>query len=106
MLHHRWTSTLNRMEDLTQRHLHVVTQAYQYASIYVHAVKHLRDLRSLYDSALGAKCAYHTILTTHIQDQMHITRTHRMWRHVSKTTEIYYSTKRKATHSTQKAQQY
>ena len=31
MLHDRWTSTLNRTEDLTHRHPHGVTQAYQYA---------------------------------------------------------------------------
>ena len=90
------TSTLNRMEDLTHRHLRGVTQAYQYASICAHAMKHLRDLRSMYDNALSAKHAYHTILPTHIQDQMHITRTHHMWQqHISKTTKAYHATKRR-----------
>ena len=73
MLHHQWTSTLKCMEDLTHRHLRSVTQAYRYASICAHITKHLRDLLSLYDSALGTKQAYHTILTTHIEDQMHTT---------------------------------
>ena len=90
-LHHIWTSTLNRMEELTRRHLRVVTRAYHYASTYAHTMKHVRDLRSLHHNALGAKH-----LTTHIQDQICITRTHHKWQqHVSNTTKAYYATKRK-----------
>ena len=83
------------MQDLTQRHLHSVTQAYQYAPIYAHAMKHLRDVRSLDDSALGTKRTYHSILSTHIRDRIHITHTHHMWRqHVCETAEAYYTAKR------------
>ena len=51
MLHNCWMTSLNRMEDLTHTHLH--------------AIKHLRELRSLYESALGVKRTYHTICQHH-----------------------------------------
>ena len=52
MLHNRWTTALTCMEDLICRHLCATTHAYKYASTCAHAMKRLRELRSLYDSAL------------------------------------------------------
>ena len=91
---HNLTTILTTMEDLTRRHLHTVSQTYQYASICAHAMKHVRDLRWLYDRALGAKSTYHTTLSTYIPDQIHITRTHQRWlQHVADTTKAYYAAK-------------
>ena len=85
---------LGRMEDHTRRHLHTMTQSYQYASMYAHAMKHLRDLRKLHDRALSAKRAYHNTLSTNIRDQIHITETHRRWQqHVAEPTQVYYNAK-------------
>ena len=82
------------MEDFTRRHLRSVTHNYQHASLCVQASKHLRDLRSLSDSALGAKRTYHTLLSTHLWAQIHIARTHHRWQqHTSTTMEAYYAAK-------------
>ena len=78
MLHKRWTTLLPRMEDVARRHLRTVTHNYQHASLCAHAMKHLRDLRSLHDSTLGAKRAYHTISSTHMRDAVHTTPGHNM----------------------------
>ena len=60
-----------------------------------HAMKHLSDLRSLYDRSLGTKHAYSATLSTHIRDQIHITGTHHRWqRHVAETTEACHTAKR------------
>ena len=60
-----------------------------------HAMQHLRDLRSLYDNAFCGKQAYHTVLSIHMRDQIHITRTHHFLpQHVSEMTDVYYAVKR------------
>ena len=74
VLHHRWTNLLIRVEDLTCRHLRTVTHNYQHASLCAHAMKHLRDLRSLYDSA---KRAYH-ICGTRYTSPVHTNSSHNM----------------------------
>ena len=54
-LHNRWTTTLRRMEHLARKHLHVTTHAYFTAATCAHVMKHLRDLRSMYDNDVRAK---------------------------------------------------
>ena len=74
--HHRWITTLNSMEDLTRKHLRTTTHAYAYATTCAHAMNHLRDLESLYDSAIRAKRCYHDVVSTQLQDEMSILLTH------------------------------
>ena len=50
------------MEDLTRKHLRTVNHYYQRNFIEVRSMQHIKKLRSLYDSALGAKRAYHSLL--------------------------------------------
>ena len=50
------------MEDLTRKYLHVTTHAYFTAATCVHAMKHLRDLQLMYDSANRAKRDYHEVV--------------------------------------------
>ena len=97
MLHNRWTTTVNCLEDLTRRHVRATTHAYKYATARTHTMKHLGDLTSQYDSALGAKRSYHAVVTTHVRDEMHITRTHHHWQqYLSHTAEAYNAAKREA----------
>ena len=97
MLHNRWVATLNCLEYLTRRHPRATTHAYKYATASTHAMKHLRDLRSLYDNALGAKRSYNALVTTRVRDKMHITRTHHHWQqYLSHLAEAYCTTKREA----------
>ena len=58
-LNNRWLTRLNLMEDLNRKHLRSVTHCYQRNSIGVQSMHHIRVLRSLCDSTLGAQRAYH-----------------------------------------------
>ena len=73
---HHWTTTLNNMEDLTRKHLRATTHACKYATTCAHAMKHLRDLRPLYDSAISAKRCYHDVVAMRLRDEMSIICTH------------------------------
>ena len=93
-LHIRWEAPLSRMEGLARRQLRTVTHFYQHASSCAHAMKHLRDLRSLFDSALAAKRAYYALLSSQLQDQINIAhRNHQLQQHNSAVTETHYATK-------------
>ena len=37
-------------------------------------MEQITNLRSLYDSPLGAKRAYHSLVASHLQDQLHVER--------------------------------
>ena len=61
-------------------------------------MKHLRDLRSPYDSALAAKRAYYALFSSHLQDHIHIAHTNRgLQEHNLIVIETYYTAK----HTTQ-----
>ena len=57
-------------------------------------MQHIRKLRSLYDSALGAKRAYHSLLAGQLQDQLHVDcMTHGLHTLHSTTMTMYYIAK-------------
>ena len=92
VLHNCWTTTLRRMEDLARKHLHVTTHAYFTAATCAHAMKHLRDLRSMYDSALRANQDYHEVVDARLRDAVSLTHTHQRWQHyVAHSQEAYHT---------------
>ena len=96
-LHYCWTTTLKRMEDLTRKHLRVTTHVYDSATTCAHAMKHLRDLRSMYESAIIAKRDYHEVVDVRLRDEISITRTHQRRQHyVVHTQETYHTAKQDA----------
>ena len=96
-LHDCWTTTLKRTEDLACKHLHVTTHAYMSATTCAHAMKHLRDLRSMYDSAMRAKQEYHKVVDARVRVAISITRTHQRWQHyVAHTQDTYHTAKQDA----------
>ena len=60
-------------------------------------MKHLRDLRSMYDNTLKAKGDYHEVVDARLRDAINITRTHQRWQQcVAYTQETYYAAKQDA----------
>ena len=60
-------------------------------------MKHLRDLRSMYDGAMRAKWDYHEVVDACLRDEIGITRIHQRWYHyVVHTQETYHTTKQEA----------
>ena len=85
------------MEDLAHKHLHVTTHAYMCATTCAHTMKHLRDLRTMYDSAIKAKRDYHEVVDARLRVAISITRTHQRWQHyVAHTRETYHTAKQDA----------
>ena len=78
-LHNCQTTTLRRREDLACKHLHVTKHTYFAAATCAHAMKHLRDLRSMYDNTIKAKGDYHEVVDARLRDAINITRTHQRW---------------------------
>ena len=87
------------MEDLTRKHLRATTHTYKYATSCAHTMKHLCDLWSMYDSAVGAKRCYHDVVAARLPDETNITRTRLRWQHYTTqhththTHEIYHTAK-------------
>ena len=78
-----------------------MTHSYQYACSCAHAMKHLRDLRSLYDNALAAKRAYYALLCSHLLDEIHYAHANRrLQQHTPMVTETYYAAKHMSKRST------
>ena len=85
------------MEDLARKHLHVKTHAYFTAATCAHAMKHLRDLPAMYDSALRAKRKYQKVVDTHRNDEWSLTRIHPRWQQYgAHSQEAYYTAKHHA----------
>ena len=85
------------MEDLARKHLHVTTHAYFTASTCAHAMKHLRDLRSMYDSAIRAKRDYYEVVDARPRDAINLARTHQRWQqYVAHSQETYHVAKQDA----------
>ena len=84
------------MEDLTRKHLRTTTHAYTYATTCAHAMKHLRDFRSMYDSAIRAKRYYHDVVATRLRDEISITHTQRWQRYIVHTQETHHTAKQDA----------
>ena len=74
---------------------YTVTNHYQRDSLGAEVMQHIRVLRSLYDSASGAKQAYHSLVTRQLQDQLLVAC---MWHRLkvlhSTTVTTYYTAKR------------
>ena len=97
-LHNCWTTTLKRMEDLAHKHFYVTTHAYMSATTRAHAMKHLRDLRTMYNSAIRAKWDYHEVVDARLRVAISITPTHQRWQHyVAHTQKTYHTAKQDAT---------
>ena len=60
-------------------------------------MKHLCDLRSMYDSAFRAKRCYHDVVAARLQDEISIIRTHQRWQqYIAHTLETYHTAKQDA----------
>ena len=60
-------------------------------------MKHLRDLWSMYESAIRAKRASHAVVDACLRAAISITRIHQRWQHyVAHTQEIYHAAKQDA----------
>ena len=75
-MHNCGTTTLRRVEDLARKHLHATTHTYLTAATCAHAMKHLRDLQSMYDNALRAKRDYHKLVDARLRDEISLMRIH------------------------------
>ena len=62
--------------SVTHKHLRVTTHVYYSATTCAHAMKHLRDLQSMYDNAIRSKRDYHEVVDARLQDEISITRFH------------------------------
>ena len=86
------------MEDLTRTHLRTIASTYQCDSLGVRGMHLIRGLRSFYDKALGAKEAYHSLVTGHLYDQLLVARMRHRLNSLHLTIEtMYYTTKHAVT---------
>ena len=76
--------------------MRTIASTYQRDSLGVRGVHHIRGLRSLYVKALGAKQAYHSLVTGHLHDQLLVARMRHRLNSLHWTTETMYYTAKHA----------
>ena len=69
------TQHLTNLENLTMRHLRLVTNMYNQTHVYEQTMHHIRNLRDMYDSAITAKRKYHALQASLAQDHLRKPRT-------------------------------
>ena len=69
------TQHLTNLENLTMRHLRLVTNMYNRTHLCEQTMHHIRNLRDMYDSAIAAKRKYHALQASLAQDHLRKTRT-------------------------------
>ena len=91
-LHNCWTSTLTPMQDLPLKHQCVITHTYFAAPTCTHPMKHLRDLRTKYDSAIKAKRDYQEQVDARLRDEVSLIGVHERWQQYAAHSEEPYHT--------------